>query len=101
MKFEWRPWLWTAFAMIFPIFLTWWCTLVFPGQTTLVKNIVASAVGGDARYWSRGQWRADVLTLDSLRHWMLDREPPVVVEAEAIAPVTLVTTNSDLLKPTV
>jgi len=100
-KLAWHAWLSAVFVLALPIALACCCSLLFPGPTELVRNMLRSAAGGDAKYWAAGHWRADAVTLNAVRHWMFDPEPASAVGAEPTAPALLVSTNSGLLKPTV
>jgi len=99
-KFAWHLWLGVTLGLTFPIVLACCCTLLFPGPTELVRNMLRSAAGEDAKYWAAGHWQADAVTLDAVRHWMFDPEPAATLAAEPTAPTILVSTNSGLLKPT-
>jgi hypothetical protein len=101
VNFSCHSWLCAALVATLPLALACWCMLVFPGPSTLVKSILVSAVSGDARYWTSGQWRADVITLNAARHWMFDPEPVAEFVEKPTAPAVLVGTNSGSLKPTV
>jgi hypothetical protein len=96
-----QPWFTATFLLLLPFAISLWLALLFPAQASLLKNMVQSALNGDARYWSAGQWRADARTLDAARRWMLDVRSPLPLEAGQGAPVILVGTNSHLIKPTV
>jgi hypothetical protein len=96
-----QPWFAATFLLLLPFAISLWLALLFPAQVSLVKNMVQSALNGDARYWTAGQWRADARTLDAARRWMFDVRSPLPLEAGTGAPVILVGTNSDLVKPTV
>jgi hypothetical protein len=96
-----RAWLWMTLLIALPFVLASWCTLEFPGQAKLIGNVLASALGGDARYWSRAQWRADAVTLEAARRWMFDLETAETTPAEMSFPAAPMPTNSDLITPAV